>query len=112
MISTPIALDLPLKTDAYGVIRVGETRVTLHSLVTLYKQGESPEDLHEGFPTVPLKDIYAVIAYYLANRATVDAYLRAIDDAAEQRRREDEARHPQPTRAALQARLDARKRGE
>jgi uncharacterized protein (DUF433 family) len=110
MISTPIALDVPLRTDSDGVVRVSGTRVTLHTLISAYRLGESPEALHEGFPTVSLADIYAVIAYYLANRDTVDAWMQGINAEADRRRQEAETRHQPPTRADLLARLDAKKR--
>lgn len=93
MINTPIAIDVPLKTDEYGVIRVGSTRVTLHTIISSYRLGESPEAIHEGFPTISLADIYAIIAYYLANREVVDAYMQQVDDEAEQTRKEWEARY-------------------
>jgi len=32
--------------------------------------------LWKGFPTVPLTDMYAVIAYYLAHHDEVDDYLK------------------------------------
>jgi len=105
MISTPVAVNVPLRTDA--VIRIGASRVTLHTLISLYRSGETPEALHEGFPTVSLADIYATIAYYLANQEVVDAYLRQIDEDAERFRCEYEAKHPpQITREILLARLE------
>jgi hypothetical protein len=65
--------------------------------------------LHAGFPTVPLSDIYAVIAYYLSHRAEVDSYLKRRIDEAERIRQEVEAKYPpKVTRAEFQARLDAR----
>ena len=106
MINTPIAIDIPLRTDADGVIRVGNTRVTLHTLIGFYNSGQTPEDLHDGFSTVSLADIYAVVAYYLANRDTVDEYLHQIDVEAEQIRREIEANYS-PETLALRARLRA-----
>ena len=112
MVSTPIALDVPLSTDADGVIRVSGTRVTLHTLISAYRLGESPEALHEGFPTVPLADIYAVIAYYLANHDTVDVWMQQIDAEADRRRQDAKARYQPPTKAELLARLDAKKRDE
>jgi uncharacterized protein (DUF433 family) len=112
MVSTPVALEVPLRTDVKGVIRVSGTRVTLHTLISAYRLGESPEALHEGFPTVPLADIYAVIAYYLANRDTVDAWMQRIDAEAARHRQEAEARDHPPTKEELLARLDAKKRGE
>lgn len=95
----PEAVILPLKTDVSGVIRVSGTRVTLHTLLSYYKNGESPEDLHDGFPTVPLSDIYAVIAYYLANRPAVDTYLKQLDDEAEQSRQQVEANYTDAQKA-------------
>lgn len=106
MITTPIAMDLPLQTDAGGVIRVSGTRVTLHTLISAYRQGDTPEAIHEGVPTVPLADIYAVIAYYLANRATVDAYMQQVDEAAERNRAFWESRNPLPIREQFRARLE------
>jgi uncharacterized protein (DUF433 family) len=102
-------MTIPLRTDEHGTIRIGNTRVTLDSIINFYLQGESPEDLHAGFPTVPLSDIYAVIAYYLSHRAEVDSYLKKRNDEAERIRQEVEAKYPpKVTRAELQARLDAR----
>ena len=102
MINTPITIDVPLRTDADGVIRVGNTRVTLHTLIGFYKSGQTPEDLHDGFATVSLADIYAVVAYYLANRDTVDEYLHQIDIEAEQIRREIEANYSPEQKARLE----------
>ena len=112
MIALPAALDVPLKEDQDGNIRVSGTRVTLDTIIGFYRQGETPEDLHEGFPTVPLADIYAVIAYYLANQDEVDAYLKQRDEEAERVRQEWETRNPPPTKAELLARLEAKRRGE
>ncbi|MDQ7035509.1 MAG: DUF433 domain-containing protein [Anaerolineae bacterium] len=109
MLIPPIAMNVPLHTDDNGVIRVSNTRVTLYTLISFFKQGDTPEALHDGFPTVPLADIYAIIAYYLAHRTAVDAYLQQIDVAAERTRQEWEARQSPPTKAELQARLNRNK---
>jgi uncharacterized protein (DUF433 family) len=76
MIAIPKTVTLPIKMDEHGVILVSNTRVTLDTVIACYHQGDSPEAIHEGFNTVPLADIYAVIAYYLAHRDEVDAYLK------------------------------------
>ena len=83
---------LPLATDAYGVIRVGDTRVTLDSIVGSYQMGATAEDIARQFPTVLLTHIYAVLSYYLAHQAEVQAYLDQQDAEAEEMRREDEVR--------------------
>jgi uncharacterized protein (DUF433 family) len=93
MINLPETVALPLKTDENGAIRVSHTRVTLDVLIAYYQQGETPEELHESFPTVPLADIYAVIAYYLAHQHEMDAYLLERDEEAERIRQEEEARY-------------------
>jgi uncharacterized protein (DUF433 family) len=114
MIATPIAIDVPLRTDSDGVIRVGNTRVTLHTIIGFYNSGETPEDLHDGFPTVSLADIYAVIAYYLANRAAVDDYLHQIDEDGERIRRKIEASYTPEQKARIERlhKLVAEKRRE
>jgi uncharacterized protein (DUF433 family) len=111
MFIAPVALDVPLRTDDNGVIRVSNTRVTLHTLINAHKRGDTPEGIHEGFPTVPLADIYAVIAYYLAHTSQIDTYMAEEDAEGERMRQLWETRHPAPTRAELLARLDAQRKG-
>src|SRR5690606_18299215 len=82
---------LPLKMDEHGVIRVSGTRVTLDTVIACYHQGDSPEAIHEGFDVLPLNDIYAVIAHYLAHRDELDAYLKRGQKEAERLRQEWEA---------------------
>ena len=112
MIVLPETVALPLKLDDHGAIRVSDTRVTLDTLIAFYHQGETPEDLHEGFPTVPLADIYAVIAYYLTHQAEIDDYLKRRAEEAERIRQEWETRNPSPTKADLLARLKSQQRDE
>jgi len=65
----------PLQTDADGVVRVGGARVTLDTIVIAFQQGATAEELAQQYPTVPLSNIYAAIAYYLRHRDEVEAYL-------------------------------------
>ena len=74
--------------DEDGVCRVSSTRVTLESVLSPYLRGEPPESIHNSYPTVPLADIYATIAYYLRHRDHVDEYLRQVKDAEERLIRE------------------------
>ncbi len=112
MIALPEAIALPLKMDEHGAIRVSGTRVTLDTLIGFHNRHETPEALHEGFPTVSLADIYAVIAYYLAHQLEIDAYLKERDEQADRIRQEWETRHPPPSRAELRARLENKRHGE
>ena len=74
---------VPLKLDDTGTIRVGGTRVTLDTIIAFFRQGQSPEEINEGFPGVSLPDIYFVIGYVLRHQAEVDAYLAEQERDAE-----------------------------
>ncbi|MCK6580608.1 MAG: DUF433 domain-containing protein [Anaerolineae bacterium] len=93
MIALPETVILPLKMDEHGAVRVSGTRVTLDTVIARFRQGDSPETIHEGFDVLPLNDIYAVIAYYLAHRDELDAYLQHREEEAERIRQEVEARY-------------------
>jgi uncharacterized protein (DUF433 family) len=113
MVALPETVTLPLKMDEHGAIRVSGTRVTLVTVIVRYHQGDSPESIHEGFDGLPLNDIYAVIAYYLAHRDELDAYLKRREEDAERLRQEWEAKYPpKVTKAELLARLEAHKNNQ
>lgn len=78
------ALTIPLCPTPDGTIRIGDTRVSLETVIESYLTGDRPEDIHEGFPFIDLADIYAIIAFYLKNKEAVDQYL-ATQDAESQR---------------------------
>ena len=110
MIPDPLTMTIPLRMDEHGAIRMSDTRVTLDTVIARYHQGDSPEVIHEAFDVLPLNDIYAVIAYYLAHRDELDAYLQRREVEAERLRQEWEAKYPpKVTKAELLARLEARK---
>ena len=60
-----------------GRIRVDGTRITVERIATLYKQGQSPEDIAQTYPHLSLSQIYAALAYYHANREEIEAALTA-----------------------------------
>jgi uncharacterized protein (DUF433 family) len=112
MISTPIIIAVPLRTDQDGVIRVGNTRVTLEVVIAAHLRGDTSEQIVEGFDVLKIEDVYAVITYYLNNRDEVDEYIRQVDSAGEETRRKFEALNPNPlTREMLLARLSGRETG-
>jgi uncharacterized protein (DUF433 family) len=56
---------------------VAGTRVSLDSVVLAFLQGFSPETIaSECFTTLTLEQTYGTIAYYLAHREELDAYLK------------------------------------
>lgn len=114
MIALPEMVAIPLKMDEHGAIKVSGTRVTLDVLIACHHQGDTPEAIHEGFPTVPLQDIYAVISYYLAHKDELDKYLKQRDEEAERIRQEVEAAYTpeQKARTEYFRELLAKKRRE
>lgn len=58
-----------------GLLRVDGTRVTVSQIATLYKRGESAEEIGENFPQLKLSQVYAALAYYHANRAEIEQEL-------------------------------------
>jgi uncharacterized protein (DUF433 family) len=97
---------VPLRVDEAGTVRVGDTRVTLDTVIQRFHQGDSPESLARSFAPLPLADVYAVIGYYLRHREEVDAYLLRQEREADAFREQ----HPQffPDAAAVRERLQAR----
>lgn len=97
---------IPLRADEQGVMRVGETRVRLDTLITAWRQGESPEQIVENFDVLDLADVYAVISYYLHHRAEVEEYMARNQREGERLRAEHELRFPP---AGIRERLLARR---
>ena len=83
---------VPLRYDDHGDIRVRGSRVTLDTLVGRYHVGDTIEEIHEGFPTVSIEQITAIIDWYLNNQAEADEYLREGEAQAEKLRLEIESR--------------------
>ena len=87
---------LPLRTDADGTIRVAGTRITLDVLLGFYHQGQSADELQEGFPSLSLGDIHSVIGYYLRHKDSIDGYLRTRQQEAARLREEIESSYTPP----------------
>ncbi len=66
-----------------GVYRVGETRVSLDSLVYLFREGMSAESMVECYPALNLEQVHGALAFYLVNQREIDAYLVEGQRAAE-----------------------------
>jgi uncharacterized protein (DUF433 family) len=84
-------LAIPLTENEDGLIRVGQTRVRLDTVVYAFNEGYTAEEIVSQYPALELSDVYAVIAYYLGHRVTVDQYVAERAQVAEAVRREIEA---------------------
>ncbi len=83
---------VPLVRDADGVIRVGNTRVTLDTVVSAFLDGATAEEITYQYPSLDLADVYSAIAYYLRRRAEVDAYLQQRREQTVEIRQQNESR--------------------
>lgn len=100
-----VAETAPLTQTDDGVFRIGNTRVTLDTLVSVFKQGMTAEEIAYRYPSLRLADIYASIAYYLNHQEEVDVYLQQRQQNAHEIRRINETKFdPQGLRDRLLAR--------
>lgn len=89
-----IAEPAPLRFDEDGVLRVGQTRVRLESVLGAFNAGNCAEEILLKYPSLELSQIYAVITYYLWHRVEVDAYLAERKARSDEAARETEQRFP------------------
>lgn len=96
---------IPLLADQDGVVRVGDTRVTLDAVVAAFREGATAEEIAQQYPSLRLADVYAVIGYYLRHQTEVEAYLQQQQRRAADARQTNEARFdPAGVRERLLAR--------
>lgn len=111
---SPITIEpeqIPIRVDADGRMRVGNTRVLLDLVIHSFWRGNTPETITMQYSSLSLDDVYLAIGYYLRHREEIDAYLREQEAEAEAFRREYEAKHPPTlTREVLMARLEAKRK--
>jgi uncharacterized protein (DUF433 family) len=84
---------LPLREDEAGGLRVGNSRVTVDSVLHAYLNGSTAEEIVYQYDVLDLADVHAVLAHYLRHRAEFDAYLERRRLDAERRRQESVERH-------------------
>ena len=100
-----VAEPAPLKSNADGVVRVGNTRVTLDTVIGVFKQGTTAEEIVYRYPSLRLADVYATIGFYLNHQQEVETYLQQRQQQAQEIRKMNEARFdPQGLRDRLLAR--------
>jgi len=105
MLPSSVTENIPLRTDPAGVVRVGNTRVTLDTVVSAFRDGATAEEIVQKYPSLNLADVYYVIGYYLRRTSEVEIYLQKRTNDAEVARNENESRFdPSGVRARLLAR--------
>ena len=84
MTFTALAEAPPLREDASGALRVGDSRVLLELVIRAFQDGATPETIVQRYSTLALPDVYAVIAYYLRHRSDIEGYLARREQKAEE----------------------------
>ena len=99
----------PIREDSSGALRVGDSRVLLELVIGDFQDGATPEEICQRYTTLKLSDVYAVIAYYLRNRADIETYLTDRERKTEEMALVMESRHQDmgEIRARIQARRGA-----
>jgi uncharacterized protein (DUF433 family) len=65
-----------------GRLRIEGTRITVNQIVTLYKQGYTPEEIADQYSHLSFAQVYTALAYYHANKEEVESDLVAEKDEA------------------------------
>jgi len=58
-----------------GAYRIGNTRISLDSIVYLFREGMSAESMVESYPALTLEEVHGALAFYLGNQREIDRYL-------------------------------------
>ncbi len=82
------------KTEA-GVIRIGDSRVSLDSVIIAFNQGSAPEQIVYDYDSLSLSEVYATISYYLQHSEEVNSYLAGRAKQNKELRESNEARFNQ-----------------
>ena len=105
------ALSNPMRVDGNGIVRIGQSRVTLETVVRRFLVGDSPEEIADAY-ALDLADVYATVSYYLQHRDDVNGYLQSTEnEEARVARLIQEKSNPSALRDRLLARLASGNRG-
>jgi uncharacterized protein (DUF433 family) len=95
-----------------GVLKVGDTRVSLDTVVIEFNKGADAAEIQKMFDSMSLAQVHSAIAYYLHNKEAVDRYLANRQVSRAKMRNEIEtAFPPKVTREMLLARKNGTARG-
>ena len=62
-----------------GRPRIAGHRITVHNIVIDFQAGMTPEAIVSERPQLTLAQVYAALAYYYANKETIEAEIAAED---------------------------------
>lgn len=71
-------LTVPLREDASGIWRVGNTRVTFETVWRAWQEGADAEQIVMRFSALELADVHAILAFALRHPDAVSAYMARV----------------------------------
>lgn len=69
-----------------GVYKVGDSRVSLDSVIYEFNRGADAAEIQRSYDSLSLAQVHAAIAYYLHNKAQVDEYLKRREEESDRLR--------------------------
>ena len=78
-----------------GGYYIGDSRVSLDSVVYAFKRGASPESIQRSFPLLTLEEVYGAITFYLSHQHEVDSYLKEGEAEFEELRQKSREANPE-----------------
>ena len=73
---------------------VGDTGVSIYSVIALWQQGFSPEEIQASFSPLSLRDVYGAIIFYMEHREELDTFFQEQDTLFQRKKAESEAEKP------------------
>jgi uncharacterized protein (DUF433 family) len=95
-----------LRIDEGGVIRVGDTRISLDLVAEQYDNGMTAEEIAGAYDPAKLADVHEAIAFYLRHRGEVQNHLQERRAEAESLRNKIETERPRISREELLRRAE------
>jgi len=92
-----------------GVFKVGDTRVSLDTVVYHFNNGSDAAEIQRDYDAMSLAQVHAAIAFYLHNKDKVDKYLAEREIYRAKIRKELEANY---SRSGMREMLLARQKSK
>ncbi|MCY4428844.1 MAG: DUF433 domain-containing protein [Rhodospirillales bacterium] len=80
-VPVPRAGEASLSVDPdTGRVKVAGSRIAIDTVVYAHREGQTPGDIVRNYPALLLRDVEAVISYYLRHKQDVDSYLHTWEE--------------------------------
>lgn len=61
-----------------GTVRIHASRIGIETVVEGFRDGATPEEIIDRYPTLTREQVYATITYYLLNKEVVEQYVQSL----------------------------------